>query len=303
LKSNPATAPQTPRHAATVLLLREQSSAVEVLVIRRHANLAFMGGMWVFPGGALAEADMSPGALACIPDRSKARCIQFQDLHGAALGRTQCFGLAIAAYRETFEETGVLLATDAHGNHCSDDLLIRLQAQRRAIAADPALFAGLLTDAQLHLDVDRLLYWAHWITPSNAPSPRRFDTRFFAIVVPAGQTAAIDTIEAVDHAWMTPAALVAAAMRGEMPVSQPTLYNLMELDNSLREHGALAPMLKSEADREIAPVLPKMIREAQTAMVLPWDPEYAVLPGEGAPPGLEYPKRLHALPSRMTMLR
>ena len=106
---------------------------------------------------------------------------------------------------------------------------------------------ALLTDAQLLLDVDRLLYWAHWITPSNAP--RRFDTRFFAIVVPAEQTAAIDTIEAVDHAWMTPAALLAAAARGEMPVSQPTLYNLMELDNSLREHGALAAMLRAESDQ------------------------------------------------------
>jgi 8-oxo-dGTP pyrophosphatase MutT (NUDIX family) len=270
LKNSPTPAPPlTPRPAATVLLLREQGSGVEVLVIRRHENLAFMGGMWVFPGGALAAADVSPGALACIPDRSKARCIQFEDLHGAALSRTQCLGLAIAAYRETFEETGVLLATDADGNHCRDNLLIRLQAQRRAIA------------------------------PSNAP--RRFDTRFLAIVVPAGQTADIDTIEAVDHAWMTPAALLAAAARGEMPVSQPTLYNLMELDNSLREHGALAAMLRAESDRKIAPVLPKMIREAQTVMVLPWDPEYAALPGEGAPAGLEYPQRLRALPSRLTM--
>lgn len=300
MTSSPTPAPTpTPRPAATVLLLREQGAGVEVLVIRRHENLAFMGGMWVFPGGALAAADVSPGALACIPDRSKARCIQFEDLHGAALSRTQCLGLAIAAYRETFEETGVLLATDADGNHCTDDLLIRLQAQRRAIASDPALFAPLLTEAQLLLDVDRLLYWAHWITPSNAP--RRFDTRFLAIVVPAGQTADIDTIEAVDHAWMTPAALLAAAARGEMPVSQPTLYNLMELDNSLREHGALAAMLRAESDRKIAPVLPKMIREAQTVMVLPWDPEYAALPGEGAPAGLEYPQRLRALPSRLTM--
>jgi 8-oxo-dGTP pyrophosphatase MutT (NUDIX family) len=300
LNNNPNPAP-TLRHAATVLLLREQGSAVEVLVIRRHENLAFMGGMWVFPGGALAEADASPSALARIPDSSKARCIQFQDLHGTALSRMQCLGLAIAAYRETFEETGVLLATDADGQHCSDDLLIHLQAQRRAVASNPALFAGLLTDAQLLLDVDRLLYWAHWITPSNAP--RRFDTRFFAIVVPAGQTAAIDTIEAVDHAWMTPAALLAAAARGEMPVSQPTLYNLMELDNSLREHGALAAMLRAESDRKIAPVLPKMIREAQTVMVLPWDPQYAVLPGEGAPAGLEYPRRLRTLPSRMSAPR
>lgn len=292
-----ARAPLTPRHAATVMLLREARSTVEVLVIRRHENLAFMGGMWVFPGGALAAADMSASALACIPEESKTRCTQLRGLQGGALERTQCLGLAVAAYRETFEETGVLLATDAAGDHCGDDLLNRVQAQRRAIVSHPEQFAALLHQEHLLLDVDRLLYWAHWITPSNAP--RRFDTRFFAIVVPPEQTAAIDTIEAVEHTWMTPAALLAAAELREMPISQPTLYNLMELDSSLRTHGSLAAMLKAEANRTIAPIMPRMIREAQTVMVLPWDPGYSELPGEGVPQGIEYPQRLRELPSRL----
>ena len=289
--------PLVPRHAATVMLLRETMHGAEVLVIRRHENLAFMGGMWVFPGGALSPADLSPAALACIPERSKTRCSQFTDLHGSPLPHTHCLGLAIAAYRETFEETGVLMATDAAGRHCDDDLLNRVQAQRRAIAADPVLFAALLNEEGLLLDVDRLVYWAHWITPSNAP--RRFDTRFFAMLVPPAQTAAIDATEAVDHAWMTPAALLSAAERGEMPVSQPTIYNLMELGQSLREHGSAVAMLESERARTVAPILPKVLRDGRTLIVLPWDPEYGALPGEGAPTDVSYPEALRTLPSRL----
>ena len=64
--------PLTPRPAATVILLRA-ASEVEVLVIRRHENLAFMGGMWVFPGGALAQSDSAPETLARIPEAARTR--------------------------------------------------------------------------------------------------------------------------------------------------------------------------------------------------------------------------------------
>lgn len=290
--------PSTPRLSATVLLLREGRDTVEVLVIRRHENLAFMGGLWVFPGGALTASDMSRESLERIPDESKARCARFTDLSGNALDSHLCMGLAVAAYRETFEETGVLLARTAAGHHCADDLLIRAQAQRRTIVSRPERFADLLREEALLLDVDRLLYWAHWITPSTAP--RRFDTRFFLATVPAEQRAAIDAVEAVDHAWQSPSALIEAAMTGAMQVSQPTLYNLMELDASLRRHGSLDALLSAETQRHIAPVLPKLIREQHTVMVLPWDPDYRNVIGESAPAHVIYSRTLRELPSRMT---
>lgn len=282
------------------MLLREVDATVEVLVIRRHENLAFMGGLWVFPGGTLSPADTSDRALALVPAQSQARCAQFSDLNGTPLQQRQCLGLAVAAYRETFEETGVLLATSADGLHCADDLLVRIQEQRSAIVSQPELFATLLEDERLLLDVDRLTYWAHWVTPSHAP--RRFDTRFFVIPVPPRQTAAIDTIEAVDHAWLSPAAIIAASTARTMPVSQPTLYNLMQLDASLREHSSLGALLSHVAQQRIMPVLPKMIRDVETTMVLPWDPQYPQLAGEGAPPHLQYPRTLLNLPSRMTVV-
>lgn len=287
------------RPAATVLLVREVRASVEVLIIRRHENLAFMGGLWVFPGGTLSPTDTSDRALARVPAQSQARCAQFADLHGAPLQQRQCLGLAVAAYRETFEETGILMATTVEGAHCTDELLARAQERRRAIVSQPELFATLLEEEELLLDVDRLTYWAHWITPSYAP--RRFDTRFFIARVPHEQTATIDTVETVDQAWMSAAAIIQAADTHKMPVSQPTLYNLMQLDAGLRERGSLDALLSSVARQRIAPVLPKMIRGSETTMVLPWDPQYSQLDGEGAPPHLEYPHALLALPSRMTM--
>jgi 8-oxo-dGTP pyrophosphatase MutT (NUDIX family) len=175
----------------------------------------------------------------------------------------------VAACRETFEETGVLLASDAAGQPCDNDLAARLQEQRRAIASQPELFAEVLRAEDLFLRVERLVYWAHWITPSVVP--RRFDTRFYLAPVPSDQTAVSDSTRQ-SIACGVPAAIVAAALTGDMPVSHPTLYNLMELDASLRQHGSLQGLLAAESQRNVVAIPPKMVHEEQTAMVLPWDP-------------------------------
>ena len=293
--------PVVPRPAATVLLLREGRDSIEVLLIRRHEKLAFMGGMWVFPGGSVCAADASPAALARIPSASQTGCARLDTLHGEPVDAKECLALTVAACRETYEETGVLLASDAAGRHCDNDLAARLQERRRAIASQPELFAELLQAEDLFLRVERLVYWAHWITPSIVP--RRFDTRFYLAPVPSDQRAVIDSTETIDHAWMSPAAIVAAALTGDMPVSHPTLYNLMELDASLQQHGSLQELLIAESQRSVVAILPKMVHEEQTAMVLPWDPFYRNFVGESVPEHLEYSARLRALTPRMIARR
>lgn len=283
------------------MLLREGRDGVEVLAIRRHEKLAFMGGMWVFPGGSVCAADTSADALARIPEASQSGCARLATLQGEPIDGRTCLALAVAACRETFEETGVLLASDAAGNQSGGSLAARLQDRRRVIASQPELFAELLRAENLFLRVERLIYWAHWITPSVVP--RRFDTRFFIAAVPSDQSAVIDSTETVDHAWMSPAALIAAAHAGGMPVSHPTLYNLMELDSSLQQHGSLQGLLTAEAKRDVVGILPKMVHEEQTAMVLPWDPFYRNFAGESVPEHLEYPPRLRSLPPRMIAKR
>lgn len=290
-------APSTPRPAATVMLLREAAGGAEVLVIRRHEQLAFMGGLWVFPGGTLTASDCSDMALSCIPGGYGPQWPVLTDLHGNALETRQCLGLAVAACRETFEEAGVLLARPAAAEAPAASVSARAQERRHEIAARPELFTALLCEEQLLLDLRGLIYWAHWITPSNVP--RRFDTRFFAIRVPPGQSATVDTTETVDHAWLTPAALLAAAAAGSMPLAQPTLYNLMVLEASLRVFGSLPAALAEQAQRQIVPVLPKVQRTESTLMVLPWDPQYLEIPGENAPQQIAYPQWLSSLPSRV----
>jgi 8-oxo-dGTP pyrophosphatase MutT (NUDIX family) len=294
--------PAAPRRAATIMLLREGNGGLEVLMTRRHENLAFMGGLWVFPGGTLRPPDSSPRTLAGISDKSRAPCLQFSTLHGHVLDREECLGLAVAACRETFEETGVLLAVDADGQSCSIETFSRLQAERTAVAAQPEQFAIMLEREQLLLDVGRLVYWAHWITPSTIA--RRFDTRFFAVAIGPDQTITADTTETIECLWMSPAALVDLAARAEMPIAQPTLYNLIDLRDSYSRHGSLQELLTSEMQRTVPPILPKMIHEESHAtIVMPWDEGYARLAGESAPADIVYSPLLRAQPSRLVMRR
>lgn len=259
-----------------------------------------MGGMWVFPGGTLCAADTSSDALALIPEAAHIGCHRLRDLDGNALPTTTCFGLAIAAARETFEETGVLLATTAEGHHCGSERLARLHERQRAIVSQPELFATSLQEERLQLDVRRLVYWSHWITPS--PVPKRFDTRFYLASLPPEQDATVDSVEATELCWVTPASVIAAASDGTMTLSRPTLYNLMELDASVRQHGSLKAILAAETQRDVAPVLPK-IRKAERMIVMPWDSEYHAIENDGVPPDTTYPQRLRALPSRTTSER
>ncbi|MET0535714.1 MAG: hypothetical protein ABW171_15975 [Steroidobacter sp.] len=290
--------PATLRHAATVILLREERGDIEVLLTRRHEQLSFMGGMWVFPGGALCAADTDEAALASIADAETIDCERFCDLHGQPLPRSLCLGLTLAACRETFEETGVLLATTNDGHDVATEVLARMHERRRAIVSQPELFATSLQEVHLRIQLHGLLHWAHWITPMSVP--KRFDTRFFLARMPRQQSAAIDAIEATEMAWMTPTSIIAAAHDGAMTLSPPTLLNLMELDASVRQHVSLHAIFAAEARRVIVPVLPKL---APKTIVMPWDAEYHQLPGGGAPLEISYPERLRTLSSRFASAR
>lgn len=297
----PGTEPQpaTPRHAATVILLREAQGKIEVLLTRRHEQMSFMGGMWVFPGGALCPADTSSAALALLAEPEKLGCERFVDVRGERLPPNLCLGLALAACRETFEETGVLLATTAGGHDVGVELLARMHERRRAIVSQPELFATLLQEEYLRIALKNLLYWAHWITPTAVA--KRFDTRFFVARLPPEQVPVVDAIEATDMVWMTPAAAIATASNGAMTMSPPTLFNLMELDACVRQHVSFDEIFAAEAQRDIVAILPKLVRGRQNTIVMPWDPEYHEFADSLAPLKNSYPERLRTLSSRIVI--
>lgn len=291
--------PKEIKPSATVLLLREQDSRVEVLMTRRHGGMSFMAGLWVYPGGKVDSADSSPQALGRLTPAARQKC-EWIVARGpmSRFPLEQSLGMFIAACRETFEEIGVLLARDSTGAPCAPALIDQLQAARKASIAAPESFVEMLVRHDLMIDVSALVYWAHWITPSVAP--KRFDTNFFVIPAPHGQEIRIDTSEATEWRWIEPTRALSAHGDGEFPLSPPTVLTLQEITNSFAAHRTLSAMLSAEENRQVATVLPKAINgPAENFTLMPWHPDYQTAPGEGVPSGIEYPAHLLRLPGRV----
>jgi len=291
------------RAAATVLLLRELAGELEVLMMRRGAGLAFMAGMWVFPGGRIDTADASAAARARVSPEALASCCgQLRSLQGERLADADAIALHVAACRETFEEAGVLLARDRAGRPCPPDRVAELQPLRCEIERDASRFTALLELEDLYVDIGPLVYWSHWITPSI--EPKRYDTRFFAIPVPPEQSVSADLSELTGHAWVKPALAHAAIERGEIRVVAPTLLTLEDLAESHARHGTLEAMLAAERGRATPPVMPRIeVLAEQVRVVMPWHPGYATAPGEGCTPAAGFPPHLLRHDSCVTMAR
>ncbi len=289
--------------AATVVLLREANERLEALMMRRGAGLAFMGGMWVFPGGRVEPADRAPESLARIlPDARDAGLGQLRTMQGSALELEATAGMYVAACREAFEEAGVLLACSASGEPCDAATAARLGSRRDEVTRDATAFTCMLEAEALFLDTRQLVYWSHWITPSA--EPKRFDTRFFVARVPPGQVASADLSELTEHAWVEAARATAALEQGEIRLVPPTLLTLEDLADCHRRHSSLGALLAAEAGRETPPVMPRIELSADAVhVVMPWDPRYGQVPGEGCEAAIDFPPHFTRCSSSHTIRR
>ncbi len=256
--------PAVPRPAATLVLLRDRpGGGCEALLIKRHEKSRFAAGDFVFPGGRIEGADA--------PDEPVRWCPGLDDEQaGRRLGLSGSGALAywVGAIREAFEEVGVLLAVDGAGQpvHLDAD---RLAERRQACQRDHRAFWSLLRDESLVLPVERLVYFAHWVTPEERPI--RFDTRFFATEMPAGQVAEPDTHEITAVRWLTPAEALAARVRGEISLRLPTATNLGLIDGA----PTVAAALERLATVDVAMIRPRMITQAGASRtLLPGDPGF-----------------------------
>ena len=217
-------APADARNAATVMVVRNSpvgavaSAGVEVLMLKRPASMKFAAGAYVFPGGAVDPADGEAPIAWHGPDAAE---------FGRQLGAPPELARALvcAAVRETFEEAGVLLAGTPDGEIVVPDGP-SWAADRDALTDGSLTFAELLASRGLVLRADLLTPWARWITPDA--EPRRFDTRFFAAVLPAGQQVRGHEAEADKIAWLRPGDALDAARKGEMSLLPPTATTLAE---------------------------------------------------------------------------
>jgi 8-oxo-dGTP pyrophosphatase MutT (NUDIX family) len=207
------------RDASTVMLVRDLPD-LHVFLLRRSARVEFVPGATVFPGGALDADDASPEA--------QARVIGLDDAAASHELRRESGGLAfrVAAVRECFEESGILLARDATtGEQIGADA--RFDAWRERCNARTASFTDLLVTEDLVIDARDLRVFAHWITPMGAP--RRYDTWFFVAESPDGHEGVHDDSELVDSGWVRPREALRAFARGAIDLILPTQRSLETL--------------------------------------------------------------------------
>jgi len=257
--------PAVPRPAATVVLLRDGPNGPEALLLLRQRRTGFVPGAYVFPGGRVDPADDDDrlaGLLSGLDSGEPARASW------------------VAAARELFEETGVLLARAADAaadggpqqdpalaaaetglppartadNAVADDPRLdpALAAARIALLEDRTTLYDVLHANALRLDLSGMVYFAHWITP--VVEPRRFDTRFFLAALPPGQRAAHDPREMDDAVWLTPAAALARFHEGSMPMVFPTVHSLELIDG----FATVAAVLAAFRGCEVRTVLPRL---------------------------------------------
>jgi len=217
--------PAVPRHAATVILAApREDGSYEVLLTQRPESMAFMGGTYVFPGGALDEADASDALAArSAVDRDEAAARLGEDVDAA-----HALGLFCCALRELYEEVGVLLAYDADGRPVDPAKVRNVYAPHHAeVGHDPGTFAGFLSGEDLTLATDQLVSHGRLVTPEQ--SPIRFDARFFVAPMPEGQAIIPNPSEVPEYVWVSPAEAVQRATDKTLAVPIPTLAMLQGL--------------------------------------------------------------------------
>ncbi len=273
------------RDAATVMLVRDGSDGLlEVFMLRRNLNSDFVGGAYVFPGGAVDPADRHADLEPMCEGRTDADA-------STALGLDQPGGLAywVAAIRESFEEAGVLLAYDAAGevvDFREPAVAERFDRHRAAVDGGERRLVEICAEEGLRLAVDGIHYFSHWITPIGPV--RRYDTRFFVAAAPVGQTPLHDDRETIANCWIAPAEALARHAAGEFDLILPTIRNL----EAIARFDTAAEVLSAAAALDQVPaILPRVVDEGEgIRILLPGDPGYDDA-AEGLPADLPLPGR------------
>jgi glyoxylase-like metal-dependent hydrolase (beta-lactamase superfamily II)/8-oxo-dGTP pyrophosphatase MutT (NUDIX family) len=246
MSAAPKPAP-TPRHSASLIVLRDGTEGLEVLMLRRAEREGDQNsGAAVFPGGHLDDADVLAHPL----------CIGLNDVQASARLRVAAGGLNywVAALRECFEESGLLLAVDAAGrwaepNALGDDATV--MALRQRLNAGEVDIASVCNQHGWRLATDRVQYFSHWLTPPGRP--KRFDTRFLLTIAPIDQRASADETESAELMWIRPAdALKPERKLKLMLVTEETLRTLLTFE---RAADALA---FAAQDRNVPLMMPRI---------------------------------------------
>ena len=218
LEKKTPSVPVTPVPAATVMVLRDTPSGIEVLMVQRTKKADFAGGALLFPGGKVDEDDHH--LLA-------SKLCDFSEAIDNELR-----ALRIAGAREIFEEAGLLFARDAESRQLIDD--VRAQVingkYRQKLLNKELTFSQIINDEGLMVATDLLVPFAHWITPITGK--KRFDTHFLIAKALKNHEASHDGSETLDTIWIRPKTAIEDAKAGKRRVVFPTRMNLKKVDES-----------------------------------------------------------------------
>jgi ribonuclease/clavin/mitogillin len=199
--------PAIPKHAAAMILLRAPADP-QVFWVKRSHRLSFMGGWQAFPGGQREPDDYTVPVLGC------------DDAEAAAM--------RVCATREVFEETGLLIARGVERLTQA-----ALCALREELNHERLSFAAMLAQAGLQIEAAQLIEAPRWVTPP--PSPKRFNTHFFAAWLPdcadGAQQAGPLSSELSACAWVRPAEAVALWEQGAALAVPPVILPILEMAN------------------------------------------------------------------------
>lgn len=229
-------------------------------MVERHHQIDFATGAMVFPGGKVEEADRDPEVHR--------RCDGVEGLDEDAIT------VRVAAIRETFEESGVLLAAEREGQRRIDPERLRgIDARFRHDLERGQVTLGEMLEAEdLSLRCQDLVTFAHWITPLFMP--KRFDTYFYLVEAPADQVALHDGRESVDSVWTTVHGAIEDQEAGRRTIIFPTLAQLQKLGRSHTVSEAMAVT----REHPVVTVLPELKKgpDGKPVLVLPTNAGYEI---------------------------
>lgn len=259
--------PRPPRPAATVALLRDSPAGVETLLLERPVEAEFAASALVFPGGGVdpEDSDQRWSAITGLGPGGNP-VDEVEPEAGSPDGRA----FLVAAVREAFEETAILLGAGA-GSHQQDGWGLQ---QRNRLLAGEVGFADLLQEHDLRLDLGEVVYFARWITPEALPV--RFDARFYAAAATSGQVAVAAPGEIARLEWLTPAEALRRSESGQAYTLPPTQAAL----RSIGEHATVAEVLSGlRRQRDLAAILPRVVGggpgvDGDLRVLMPGDPGY-----------------------------
>ena len=256
--------PVVPARASTVILIRDTDGQLQVYLLKRSSRSSFMPGNYVFPGGAVDPEDIG---LDFWKDNVDMDPGQIKRRFGSGLNIDDAMAHGIAAVRETFEEACLFLA-DNTGRAGND--LEKLQGPQSNGTLPGDWLRHLVLSGAWTVKLSALAPWSHWITPKIRS--KRYDTRFFAAFMPEGKECRPDNRETTHGIWVSPEKALRGNLKGEIPLSPPTVTIL----NEFLQYSGVGDVKKEMRTRAWGEVkIPRLVpMTGGPLLLLPWDPQY-----------------------------